>query len=88
LNKEAELVKFDFKKTMDCVEDDKGKFGFVIDDFKFAKNYYQEHPELYPYTLVDGEDDDNIYIIDGWHIVNRIGYLFGKNKVENVNIIF
>jgi hypothetical protein len=27
------------------------------------------------WTLVDGGDDDNQYLISGYHLVNRIGYL-------------
>jgi hypothetical protein len=27
------------------------------------------------WTLVDGSDDDNQYVISGYHLVNRIGYL-------------
>jgi hypothetical protein len=27
------------------------------------------------WTLVDGGDDDNQYVISGYHLVNRIGYL-------------
>lgn len=86
-DKKADLIHFDPKLTVDTVCDKEGnpEFGFIIDDFEFAKEYAKEHPELYPYTIIE---EEGCYIVSGWHFVNRLGYLFGKNKVENVGVPF
>ncbi len=59
--------------------------GYITDDFEFAKALNKARPELHIYTLVEG-DDDRMYIIDGVHWVNRIGYCFGLKKLENIEI--
>ena len=33
------------------------------------------------WTLVDG-DDGNLYIVDGYHLVNRVNYFITKNPLE------
>lgn len=33
------------------------------------------------WTLVDG-DDGNLYIVDGYHLVNRVNYFITKNPFE------
>ena len=33
------------------------------------------------WTLVDG-DDNNLYIVDGYHLVNRVNYFITKNPFE------
>lgn len=45
------------------------------------------------WTLVDGGDDDNQYVISGFHLVNRIGYListvpFPEDATIEVPILF
>jgi hypothetical protein len=80
----ADLVQFNRDLTIDMVFDTNS--GFVVDDFKFAKKYAKEHPGLFIYTLIDtGKSMSSI--ISGWHIVNRMGYLFAKNKLEDNLVI-
>lgn len=90
LDSKAGLIIFDNKETPTIdsftIEGKEGTFGYVMEDFKKAKSYANKNPQLFIYTLISGEDDNKMYIIDGWHIVNRLGYLFGRNKAENVNI--
>jgi len=49
------------------------------DDFVFdtdeARKLHTEHPEWHIWTMVDG-DEGGMYILDGWHFVNRSGYIF------------
>ena len=33
------------------------------------------------WTLVDGADDDATYLLSGFHLVNRIGYLISRSPV-------
>jgi hypothetical protein len=58
-----------------------GKFGdeFVEDKFEtygkeldYVRSVYDTEPKRV-WTLVDG-DDGNLYIVDGYHLVNRVNY--------------
>lgn len=35
------------------------------------------------WTIIDGEDDDNLYIIAGYHYVNRLYYVITNEKWTN-----
>ena len=80
--KDACLVEFK-KNTIDKV--DPGYFGYFVDDFEKAKKFKNDNPHLYPYTLVTG-DYGSAYIIEGWHIVNRMAYCFGEVDVGKVDV--
>lgn len=84
---EAKLVKFPTDVTRDEVMDGEIMYGYVVDDFDFASKYMMEHPELHVYTLVSC-DDGRERIIDGCHIANREGYLFGKVLLKDVEVEF
>jgi len=47
---------------------------------KVAEAGDNDKPTLHVWTYIDG--DDGTYIIDGYHYVNRIGYLITKNSPE------
>lgn len=54
---------------------------FLFDDYYSAKNMIDSNKDLFTYTLVEG-DDDSLWIVDGWHYVNRHGYFFTTEKLE------
>lgn len=46
-------------------------FGISPEELAFVKS----QPANRIWTLLDGEDDDKMYLSTGFHFVNRIGYL-------------
>ena len=34
------------------------------------------------WTLIDGSEDDNCYIVNGYHLVNRVAYIITKKPFE------
>jgi len=48
---------------------------FVFDDFDEAAKLRKEHPEWHLWTMIDG-DEGGMYIVSGFHYVNRSGYVF------------
>jgi hypothetical protein len=60
---------FTQKQEGEFVED---KFETYGADLEFVRSVYDVDPKKV-WTLVDG-DDGNLYIVDGFHLVNRINY--------------
>lgn len=51
-------------------------------DYKSAREFLNAHPELFCYTSVE-TDNDQIWLIEGYHYVNRLGYII---TTRNMNI--
>jgi hypothetical protein len=65
------------KQKGEFVED---KFETYGDDLEFVRSVYNTDPRKV-WTLVDGADG-NLYIVDGYHLVNRVNYFVTKNQFE------
>jgi hypothetical protein len=65
------------KQAGEFVED---KFETYGNDLEFVLSVCKTDPRKV-WTLVDG-DDGNLYIVDGYHLVNRINYFITKNPLE------
>ena len=65
------------KQNGEFVED---KFETYGDDLEFVLSVYKADPRRV-WTLVDGADG-NLYIVDGYHLVNRVNYFVTKNPFE------
>jgi hypothetical protein len=50
-------------------------------DFKEAKEYIDNHPEVFCYTSIEG-DYDTIWLLPGYRYVNRLGYLITKIDMQ------
>lgn len=41
------------------------------------------------WTIVDGSSDSNMYLITGYHLVNRVGYVVCENAwIEDMEILY
>jgi hypothetical protein len=56
------------------------KFETYGDDLEFVRSVCDADPRRV-WTLVDG-DDGNLYIVDGYHLVNRINYFVTEVPFE------
>jgi hypothetical protein len=65
------------KQEGEFIED---KFETYGDDLEFVLSVCKTDPRKV-WTLVDG-DDGNLYIVDGYHLVNRINYFITKKPLE------
>ena len=65
------------KQEGEFVED---KFETYGNDLEFVLSVCKTDPRKV-WTLVDG-DDGNLYIVDGYHLVNRVNYFVTKNPFE------
>lgn len=54
---------------------------FLYDDFKLARKVTDDNPNYHIYTVVDG-DYGTAWLVDGWHFVNRQGYIFTTEKID------
>ena len=50
-------------------------------EYEFVNEQLKVNP-LKVWTLVEGCDDDNLYITEGWHFVNRLGYFVTEVPAE------
>lgn len=55
---------------------------FYCDDYKLANKILKENSNLFPYTIVDGDDGYSAWLIEGWHYCNREGYILSTKKLE------
>jgi hypothetical protein len=65
------------KQRGEFVEDKFETYGQELD---YVLNIANTEPKRV-WTLVDG-DDGNLYIVDGYHLVNRVNYFITKNPFE------
>ena len=49
--------------------------GCLFETYGEELDFVRAHDPRTIWTLVDGADDDNQYVLSGYHLVNRIGYL-------------
>ena len=67
-------------------EKDNGDDGDYLWDGDFRETWNRlfeiskDNPKRHCYTLI--ECDGELYIVDGWRIVNRLGYYISKGPVE------
>tara|TARA_R110000868_G_scaffold286242_2_gene546685 strand:- start:930 stop:1277 length:348 start_codon:yes stop_codon:yes gene_type:complete len=68
---------FSQKQEGEFVED---KFETYGEELDYVRSVYDKDPRRV-WTLVDG-DDGNLYIVDGYHLVNRINYFVTEVPFE------
>ena len=62
-----------------CMFETFGEEGkFVIDNVQKFNNVW---------TIIDGDEDDNLYVVSGFHLVNRIGYLISREQYSEGQFI-
>ena len=78
---EKELDAWEEKyKPMHNHFDDNDKFETYGDELDYVRSIYDTDPRRV-WTLVDG-DDGNLYIVDGYHLVNRLNYFVTELPFE------
>jgi hypothetical protein len=60
--------------------DNNDKFETYGEELDFVRSVYDTDPRRV-WTLVDG-DDGNLYIVDGYHLVNRVNYFVTEVPFE------
>lgn len=55
--------------------------GLLFDPVEPDLAFVKRQPKNRVWTLLDG-DDCHLYIVSGWHVVNRIGYLISHEPVS------
>jgi hypothetical protein len=68
---------FTQKQKGEFVEDKFETYGQELD---YVRSVADTEPRRV-WTLVDGEDG-NLYIVDGYHLVNRVNYFITKEPLE------
>jgi hypothetical protein len=76
---EAWVSKYQPVKNHITGEDD-DKFETYGAELDYVLEVAKKEPRCV-WTLVDG-DDGNLYIVDGYHLVNRINYFITKKPLE------
>jgi hypothetical protein len=83
MNWEKELEAWEAKyqpiKNHITGEDD-DKFETYGEELDYVRSVADTEPRRV-WTLVDGEDG-NLYIVDGYHLVNRLNYFITKKPLE------
>jgi hypothetical protein len=59
-----------------------GQFETYGEDIEYVLRYIEKHGDKCIWTSVDGDDGD-IWIVNGYHILNRICYYITKEDCEN-----
>jgi hypothetical protein len=57
--------------------------GIMYETFGEELEYVRSQPKDKIWTIID--DEDELYIISGFHIINRIGYVITKNSFKSKN---
>lgn len=55
--------------------------SFIID-----RHATRKFPVSYVWTIVEGDDTDNLYAIPGYRIVNRVGYIVTEKPWRHENL--
>lgn len=66
-----------FKPIQNHISDDRGWDGLLFETFGDDIQFVLAQPQNKVWTWVDS--DDGTYLINGYHLVNRIGYLVTEN---------
>lgn len=66
-----------FKPIQNHISDDRGWDGLLFETFGDDIQFVIAQPQNKVWTWVDS--DDGTYLINGYHLVNRIGYLVTEN---------
>jgi len=82
LNWEDELNAWDekYKPIPNHIDKGNDKFETYGEELDYVLSIANTEPKRV-WTLVDG-DDGNLYIVDGYHLVNRVNYFITKNPFE------
>jgi hypothetical protein len=62
--------------------DEPGQFETFGEDIEYVLKHREKHGDKCIWTEVDGDDGD-IWIVNGYHLVNRICYFITKEDAEN-----
>ncbi len=57
--------------------------GIMYETFGEELEYVRSQPKDKIWTIID--DEDELYIISGFHLINRIGYVITKNSFQSKN---
>lgn len=70
--------------TNDYNIEDLASFGGIMyETYGEELEYVKSQPKDKIWTIID--DEDNLYIISGFHLVNRIGYVISQNSFKSKN---
>lgn len=73
-----------FKPIKNYIEEDSALDGCMFETYGKELDFVRNHSFYNVWTLVEG--DKGLYIIEGYHVVNRMGYLITSNPwTEGVN---
>lgn len=76
----------DFSPTINTFDEDRGYNGTLFETFGPEWEHVKIQKENHIWTLIDGENN-NSWIIPGFHIVDRIGYFICQIAWTNEDII-
>lgn len=63
-----------FKPIENPKEENLFMFETYGEQYQIVENHVKQKGDQYCWTVVDGEKS-NLYLIPGWHFVNRLGYV-------------
>jgi hypothetical protein len=66
-----------YKPIKNHIETNASMDGFMFETFDAELDYVRSRRESLVWTIVDG-DDGNQYLVDGFHYVNRQGYMIAS----------
>ena len=82
--KELEAWEAKYQPIKNHIASEKGEDDDKFETYGRELDYVRSVADTEPrrvWTLVDGEDG-NLYIVDGYHLVNRINYFITKEPLE------
>lgn len=74
-----------FKPIQNHISDDRGWDGLLFETFGDDIQFVLAQPHNKVWTWVDS--DDGTYLINGYHLVNRIGYLVTENPWSAEHVV-
>jgi hypothetical protein len=78
--KELDAWEAKYKPIKNHLDNDNDKFETYGEELDYVRSVYDTDPRRV-WTLIDG-DDGNLYIVDGYHLVNRINYFVTEKPFE------
>lgn len=69
-----------YRNSEDFVYFDEENDEILWTDFKAASEFLNENPECHCYTSL--ECDNEIWLVEGYHFVNRLGYIITKRRIQ------
>jgi hypothetical protein len=67
----------EFENKFEPIENNLGDEGYLFETYGQEVDYVSQQEEHFVWTLIEVED--KLYIIPGFHYVNRLNYLITKN---------